>query len=118
MRVLLRRCLIFGLWVAVSFLFARESAAAVVYTLTLQTNGSGAITRNPTGGVYPVGSVVTVTATPSSGWHFSGWAGDASGNANPLNVTMNGNKVVVGKFQALPSYTLTTSTNGAGSISL
>src|SRR5262245_51308336 len=117
MRVHCRNYLIFGLWVALSFVFSKECAAAV-YTLTLQTNGSGGITRNPTNDVYPGGSVVTITASPDSGWYFSGWTGDASGSANPLNVTMNANKVITGNFQALPSYTLTTSTNGAGFISL
>jgi hypothetical protein len=117
MRGLFRNCLIFGLWVALGFAFVKESAGAV-YTLTLQTNGSGAITRNPTNSVYPAGSVVTVTASPDSGWYFSGWTGDATGSANPLNVTMDANKVITGNFQPLPSYTLTTATNGAGSISL
>jgi Divergent InlB B-repeat domain/Immunoglobulin I-set domain len=117
MRVLLRNYLLSGLWVALSFLFASESSAAV-YTLTIQTNGSGSITRNPTNSVYPAGSVVTVTATPDSGWYFSNWTGDASGNTNPLNVTMNGNKVITGTFQPFPTFTLTTATNGAGSISL
>src|SRR5689334_6900490 len=105
MRILLRNCLLVGLWIALSFLFAKESAAAV-YTLTVQTNGSGAITRNPTNSVYPAGSVVTVTATPNSGWYFSAWTGDASGSANPLNVTMNGDKAITGSFQQLPTYTL------------
>jgi hypothetical protein len=118
MRGRFRNYLVFGLWVTFSFLFARECRAAVIYTLTLHTNGSGAIARNPSINAYPAGSVVTVTATPGSGWYFSKWTGDATGNANPLNVTMNANKVITGTFQPLPSYTLTTSTNGAGSISL
>ena len=117
MRVLLRNYLLVGLWIASSFLFVKESAAAA-YTLTLHTNGSGAITRNPINSAYPAGFVVTVTATPNSGWYFSAWTGNASGSANPLKVTMNGNKVITGTFQPLPSYTLTTSTNGAGSVSL
>jgi hypothetical protein len=117
MRVLFRNCLIFGLWIALNFLFAKESAAAA-YTLTLHTNGSGAITRNPVNSAYPAGFVVTVTATPDSGWYFSAWTGNATGSANPLNVTMNGNKVITGTFKPLPIFTLTTATNGAGSVSL
>jgi hypothetical protein len=102
-----------GLWV----LAVQESAAAA-YTLTLHTNGSGAITRSPMSSAYPAGFVVTVTATPDSGWYFSAWTGNASGSANPLNVTMNGNKVITGTFQPLPIFTLTTATNGSGSVSL
>src|SRR5215510_12189385 len=110
MRVLFRNYLIFGLLVMVSFFYARQSTAAV-YTMTLQTNGSGGITRNPTLSAYPAGSVVTITATPDSGWYFSNWTGDATGTTNPLNVTMNGNKLITGNFHPLPTFTLTTATN-------
>jgi len=110
--VLSRNYLVFGLWIALSFLFAKESAAAV-YTLTLQTNGSGAITRNPTNSVYPAGSVVTITGTPAAGWYFTAWTGDENSTANPLNVTMSSNKVITANFQPLPTYTLTTATDGA-----
>ena len=118
MRGLFRNYLFFGLFVVLGFCFAMQSPAAVIYTLTLHTNGSGAIVRNPSINAYPAGSVVTVTATPGSGWYFSKWTGDATGNANPLTVTMNGNKVITGTFQALPIFTLTTATNGGGSVSL
>src|SRR5215468_1559043 len=117
MRVVFRNYLILGLWVTVSALFVQEAAAAI-YTLTLHTNGSGTITRNPTNSTYPAGSVVTVTATPDFGWYFSAWTGNATGSANPLNVTMNANKSITGTFKPLPIVTLTTSTNGAGSVSL
>src|SRR6266481_612707 len=102
-----------ALWI----LAARESAAAV-YTLTIQTNGQGSVTRNPTNSAYPAGSVVTITAMPAAGWYFSAWTGDENSTVNPFNVTMSSNKVITANFQPLPSYTLTTSTIGAGSISL
>ena len=97
--------------------FTNDSGAAT-YTLTIQTNGSGSVNRNPTNSSYPGGSVVTITAVPSQGWYFSAWTGDESGTANPLNVTMTSNKVVTANFQMIPSYTLTLSTQGMGSITL
>jgi hypothetical protein len=117
MRVLLRKYLVFGLWVALSFLFARESVAAV-YTLTLQTNGQGSVTQNPTLSAYPAGSVVTITGTADAGWYFSAWSGDENSTANPLNVTMSSNRVITANFQPSPTYTLSTANDGAGSVSL
>ena len=51
-------------------------------------------------------------------WYFSSWSGDATGSDNPLNVTMDSNKVITATFLQLPSYTLTLATNGQGTISL
>ena len=94
------------------------TAGATSYTLTVNTNGSGTVNRNPSNSTYPSGVVVTVTATPSAGWYFSGWTGDAVGTLNPTNVTMDANKVITGNFQQIPPYTLTLVTNGQGTISL
>jgi|GEM_PF-191722 len=68
------------------------------YTLTTNTVGSGSITLNPSGGTYPGGTVVTVTAVPAAGWQFDGWSGDLSGTANPTTITMNANKSVTANF--------------------
>ncbi len=85
------------------------------YTLTVAANpaGSGTVTKSPDQATYISGAQVQVTATPSSGWSFSGWSGDASGNTNPLSVTMNSNKTVTATFVQL--YTLTVAVNPAGS---
>ena len=72
------------------------------YTLTSSaTNGS--IALNPPGGVYPTGTVVTVTATPNAGYTFSHWSGDLSGTNNPATLTMTGNKTVTANFTLLPA---------------
>src|ERR1700687_5791998 len=65
------------------WLLLTDSAGATSYTLTVNTNGSGTVIRNPSNSTYPSGVVVTVTATPSAGWYFSGWTGDAVGTLNP-----------------------------------
>jgi endoglucanase len=68
------------------------------YTLTTTVNGSGTVSRNPTGTTYPGGTSVTLTATPAAGFDFAGWTGGASGPANPTTVRMLGNTTVVANF--------------------
>ncbi len=70
----------------------------VQYTLSTNTVGQGNITLNPTGGTYNEGTVVTVTANPSSGWQFDNWSGDLSGSTNPTTITMNSAKSVTTAF--------------------
>ena len=38
------------------------------------------------------GSTVTLTAVPNTGYMFTRWSGDASGNTNPIVVAINNNK--------------------------
>ena len=52
--------------------------------LTLLTNGSGQVLLNPPAGPYLFGSTVQLTALPSPGYYFFGWANAASGFADPL----------------------------------
>jgi hypothetical protein len=68
------------------------------YTLTVTVDGSGSVTKNPNQATYTYGQVVTLTAVPGTGWAFSSWTGDLTGNQNPKTITMNGNKVVVAHF--------------------
>lgn len=70
----------------------------LTYTLTTNTAGSGTITRNPNQPNYASGKSVTLTATPASGYLFTGWSGNASGTTNPLSVTMNSNKAITANF--------------------
>jgi uncharacterized repeat protein (TIGR02543 family) len=73
-------------------------AAPPQYTLTTNTVGNGTVTLNPPGGTYDAGTVVTLTATPDSGWQFDVWSGDLSGSTNPTTITMNSNKSVTATF--------------------
>jgi uncharacterized repeat protein (TIGR02543 family) len=68
--------------------------ASTIYTLATNALGSGSIALNPSGGSYKAGTVVTLTATPNSGFQFSGWSGDLSGSTNPNTITMDGDKNV------------------------
>jgi len=87
------------------------------YTLITNVVGSGSV--SPSGGTYDEGTVVTLSATPGTGYEFSHWSGSASGTANPINITMNSNKSVTANFTEVqvPTYTLTTNVVGSGSVS-
>jgi len=89
------------------------------YTLTTNVSGSGSVARNPDAASYASGTVVTLTATPASGFQFAGWSGDLTGTTNPATITMSANRTVTATFTAInPStYTLTTSVSGSGSVS-
>ncbi len=68
------------------------------YTLTLGTLGNGGVAAVPNQATYDHGTAVQLTATPSAGWNFDFWTGDASGSVNPLNLVMDGNKSITANF--------------------
>jgi hypothetical protein len=82
---------------------AKLTTFAQVPTFTLTTIATnGTVTLNPAGGTYNSGTVVTVTATPNSGYKFSSWNGNLSGTINPTTITMNANKSVTANFTVAP----------------
>jgi len=87
----------------------------VQYTLTTDTVGQGSIALNPSGGTYDSGTVVTVTANPSSGWQFDGWSGNLSGSTNPTTITMNANKSVTATFSEVGTAQIVGNTDVYGS---
>jgi hypothetical protein len=82
-----------------------SAVAATTYTLTLNAaSGQGSITPSPIGSgggntfTYNSGSLVQLTATAATGYHFTNWTGDASGTVNPTTITLSGNKNVTANF--------------------
>ncbi len=70
----------------------------VHFTLTTSVAAGGTVSKTPDQSSYAPGAPVTLTATPSAGYEFSGWSGDASGTNNPLTVVMGGNLVIAANF--------------------
>ena len=88
------------------------------YPLTAATPGGGSVTVNgqviSPATFYPIGSVVTLSATASNGWSFLGWQGDATGMNNPLSLTMN----QTNNIQAIFGTLVGTNTAGGGGMGL
>jgi cyclophilin family peptidyl-prolyl cis-trans isomerase len=68
------------------------------YTLTTQIQGQGTVSRSPYRSSYDVGEVVTVTAAPLPAWEFVRWFDGATGQTNPVQVTMDSSKMVIAQF--------------------
>jgi len=67
------------------------------YTLTLE-GLNGSVLSVPTKDSYAHGESVSLSATPAVGYHFTGWSGDATGDANPLSLVMDADKSVTANF--------------------
>ncbi len=63
---------------------------------------------------YAAGTVVTLTASPASGWLFLAWSGDCTGTG-PCQLTMTSNKSVTATFQQ--RFSLTVACAGSGTVS-
>ena len=72
------------------------------YSLTVNINGNGSVTLNPSGGNYEAGTVVELTAVPGGSEEtegmFTGWSGGLSGSDNPETITMDSDKTVTATF--------------------
>jgi hypothetical protein len=85
----------------------------------------GVVPSSPTGdGYYPGGSLLTFTETPNPGWTFTEWQQNESGNANPLNVTLNDELLVTADYSttatpvALTSLSPSAAVGGGGNFTL
>jgi hypothetical protein len=96
---------------AIAFGLAGNAAPGTIYPLALTVVLSGTVTSSPSGILCPTactanfaaGSVISLTASPSSGFLFSGWSGACSGIANPTTVTMNAAEACTATFIAAPT---------------
>ncbi len=88
------------------------------YALSVNVQGSGSVTLNPSGNVYDQGASVTVTATPAVGWKFQDWDGALDGPTMTQTVVMASDKSVTAIFAALAQFTLTVDTLGTGHVTL
>jgi pectate lyase len=88
------------------------------FTLTTNVSGSGSVTRNPNAPSYAAGTVVTLTATPASGFQFAGWSGDLTGSTNPTTITMSANRTVTATFTPVTGgpFTLNVTVSGSGTV--
>lgn len=87
------------------------------YQLQVNIAGSGQVV--PTSGNYPANADLRLTARPRFGSVFNGWSGDVSGQVNPIDLRMDGNKVITASFSAITTQTFALSVGiaGAGTVS-
>jgi uncharacterized repeat protein (TIGR02543 family) len=71
-------------------------------TVTVEPPQAGTVSDMPPDGWLNAGNAVRLRALPGPGSAFLGWAGDASGAANPLDVTMNRAKTITARFGNKP----------------
>jgi endoglucanase len=73
------------------------SEIPVTYTLVVAAE-NGSVTVDPDKEEYEEGTTVTLTAVPDEGYYFMGWSGDASGDENPLEITMDDDMNITAQF--------------------
>ncbi len=67
------------------------------YTLAV-TAINGAVAKNPDSPLYDNGTSVSLEATQSAGYHFTGWSGAAEGVTNPVSLRITSNSSVTASF--------------------
>lgn len=81
----------------------------VMHNVDIKINGGGS--TSPQAGIhsYTDGEVVTLVATPNSGWRFDSWTGGIANNKSPtVTLTINTSKNVTANFvKVFPIWLLT-----------
>ena len=86
---------------ALAIAFSVIDQATGQFTLTVNTAGSGTVSKSPDQLTYLSGTNVTLTATPASGFQLAGWSGAATGSTNPLTISMTADKTILATFTAV-----------------
>jgi len=90
----------------------------IKYSLTVvpDPNACCEVTLDPPGGLYEIGTAVTVTVTTGECCEFDHWEGDLDGSDNPAIIVMDGDKAIMPICNVLGPYTLTIITQGEGTV--
>ena len=93
------------------------------YSLTISSTAGGSVTTPGEGTfVGDTGLVVSLVATPATGYRFVNWTGDvgtiANVNAASTTIILNGSYSIRANFEAIPpsQYSLTISSSAGGSV--
>jgi uncharacterized repeat protein (TIGR02543 family) len=66
-----------------------------IVSLTSNPSNAGSSTGD---GAFDEGNSATISATPNTGYLFTGWSGDATGTTNPLTITVDAAKTITANF--------------------
>ena len=94
-----------------------SSDTAPLYTLSLANagNGSGNVAKSPNFTSYLSGTIVTLTANPSTGSKFGGWSGAITDVTNPVSITLTSDQMITATFD-LMTHTLDVNIVGNGAV--
>jgi hypothetical protein len=93
---------------------AGASDSSYILTIVAE-NGSANYTGE---NELPSGTTIVLKAKGETGYKLSEWSGDASGYDNPLIVTMDNHKTITANFVSAETYSLNTSNDGKGTVSV
>lgn len=79
--------------------YTLEQRARTMVAITATAEHGGSVSG---GGSYDLGTAVTLTAVPDSGYRFAYWTGAIESMQNPLTVTADVAKSVTAVFEAMP----------------
>ena len=107
----------------VSLLLDHPKTATAIFgtPLTLFTDGAGQVWADPPSVFHDFDSTAWISAIPAPGRYFTGWAGAASGSANPLELRFtNAMPQLTALLGALQpnQVSLTALPNGSGTVSV
>jgi uncharacterized repeat protein (TIGR02543 family) len=92
-----------------------DAVPSYALTTTASSSAGGSIGRSPDASSYALGTVVTLTGIPATGYTFTGWSGDLRSTMNPATVTMDANRTITAIF-AINTYIITVNVSGSGSV--
>lgn len=85
--------------VSITARFVAEEPDRYTLTVLVSPAGSGTVALDPQPGPYQSGTLVTLTATPNSGYEFVRYSGDASGTNRITGLTITSSMTVVAEFR-------------------
>ena len=84
------------------------------FNVTVSSTAGGSTDKDGVN-VVDYGGSLTITPTPDTGYHFTGWSGDASDAENPLTISnITSDKTITANF-AIDTFNVTVSSTGEGS---
>ncbi len=92
--------------------FELISPEQYAFTIGDTTNGSIMLNPAPQNGKYFEETVVTATAIPNYGYSFVRFTGASESTVNPIQITIDGDKILGAIFEAIPTHTVTYNLNG------
>lgn len=95
------------------FIACKKDSGPATFLVSVDAQDGGTVSTS--GGEYEEGSTLTIEAVPDEGFDFAGWTGGASGDTNPLTITVGTNANITATF-VRSKYNLTVTVDGQGTV--